>query len=298
MASLRIHNLSLIVVVVAMAGCRSLPPGVTRSDYLVQRSATGQDELLMIKMREVVPDGPTLSLVQPDRLNPEDDIHSVQCRIWAVTGLCVERHQQDFAKTGQPDRIYHASLAEGGLHKLGKPVGIPAFEYAAPSFSPNRKRIVYACREYSNSDWQVWVMNADGTEPAFLHHGTDPAWLGNGVIVFADRRAIWRVDLNGARLKKLVADDFLNCSHPAPNPQGDRIAFVKGRAHQPETRDIWVFGLKKEIQQKITIHPARDDLPRWDKAGKYIRFRSTRGRRWGVWRVPGKFELTDDKKGK
>jgi Tol biopolymer transport system component len=151
-----------------------------------------------------------------------------------------------------------------------------------------------ACREWPESEWNVWVMQPDGGEPAFLHAGREPAWLEAKTVLFVApasaepgaRLAVWAMRLDGSGLRLVVRDPQADCLQPAVSRDGRRLAFVKERGGAPETRDVWLCELADGRQTELTMNPSRDDLPRFGADDKHVYFRSTRGGDWGVWGLP------------
>jgi len=98
----------------------------------------------------------------------------------------------------------------------------------------------------SNRDgrYQIYVMNADGTEQT-------------------------RLTINSS-----------NDSEPSWSPDGQKIAFVSQR---DGNREIYVMNADGTGQTRLTTNPGRDDNPSWSPDGKKIVFQSYRDVNWEIY---------------
>ena len=125
-------------------------------------------------------------------------------------------------------------------------------EDRSPDWSPDGKQIAFASDrnrdwEFENNvigNWEVFVMNADGTNPINLtnHLATDdsPDWA----------------------------------------PDGKRIAFVSNR---DENSEVYVMNADGTNPINLTNHLATDDSPDWSPDGNQIAFQSNRDGNWEVY---------------
>jgi Tol biopolymer transport system component len=111
-----------------------------------------------------------------------------------------------------------------------------------------------------------------------------------GTLVFsraANERApldMFVMRANGANADRIAKD----AAAPAPSPDGQRIAFVRGD-------DIWVMSRTGGAQRRLTTSPSIEDDPAWSADGKTIYF-SRRLRVHSDW-VYAVFRLRSDGRG-
>ncbi len=97
---------------------------------------------------------------------------------------------------------------------------------------------------------------------------------------------VWRINADGTERTELISNAGLNSIHAEADPSGRFIAYVKEDPKiGPESRDIFVYRVSDGKSQQVTSNISRDDLPRWSEDGTYLFFRSTRGVEWGIWRL-------------
>jgi len=111
----------------------------------------------------------------------------------------------------------------------------PGVKNAYPRWSKDRKRILY--QSDRSGKWQLFVMNADGSEPKALTTG----------------------DAN---------DNF-----PDWSPDNEHVAFVSDREGNEE---IYVMAMDGSGLVNLSSNPARDIHPYWAPDGKHLLFNSTR----------------------
>jgi len=104
--------------------------------------------------------------------------------------------------------------------------------------------IAYQGRDDANSNWDIYVMRADGSDPVRLtdaeYDDTDPAW----------------------------------------SPHGRQIAFVSGR---DGNREIYLMNEDGNEQQNLTNNAADDWTPAWSPDGQYLAFASFRDGNWELY---------------
>ncbi len=124
-------------------------------------------------------------------------------------------------------------------------------QYAAPAWSPDGQQIAFHSNrnrdwEFDAMNWEVYVMNADGTN--LINLTNHPA---------GDGRPDWSSD-------------------------GKQIAFISDRDKKDdddENWEIYVMNADGTNPINLTNHPATDDLPSWSPNGKQIAFHSDRDKK-------------------
>jgi Tol biopolymer transport system component len=187
-----------------------------------------------------------------------------------------------------------------------------------PAWSPDGSKIAYeSTRALDGSDGintnatsNIWVMNADGSNPKPLTRVTaldggsfQPAWSRDGnKIVFDSERAldgtdnsshtlnIWMVNADGSgaipltKLTTTAVGDIT--SFPAFSPDGSKIAFQSGQAldgsdagNSNATGNIWVMNVDGSGAKPLTrlmAANADSENPVWSADGSKIAFISSR----------------------
>jgi Tol biopolymer transport system component len=98
-------------------------------------------------------------------------------------------------------------------------------------------------------------------------------------------RQIWVSSIDGQSLRQLTQLDGVvsGPGSPAWSPEGGRILFdarIYGHAH------IFVISATGGSATQITFGDVNDIVPRWSADGRFIYFRSNRGGRWRLWKLP------------
>ncbi len=103
-----------------------------------------------------------------------------------------------------------------------------------PSWSPDGGRIAFASTRADGRNIDIWVMNADGSNPIRLtdHQSPDqdPTWAADGQSVFFTserngRGEIFRVWLNDRRVERMTSG-FSRAIMPAASRDGRYLAFA------------------------------------------------------------------------
>jgi len=183
----------------------------------------------------------------------------------------------------------------GTANRLSSPDGEEAF----PRFSPNGETIAFSGNYDGNVD--VYTVPASGGVPTRVtHHGGGDRlvdWHPSGdSLLYATGMKSGRQRFN--QLYRVSDEGGLPEQLPlgygefgAYSADGRSVAFT------PETRvfrtwkryrggaapDIWVYDAQNDTAEKLTDHPANDELPMWD--GSTVYFLSDRGpnQRYNIW---------------
>ena len=141
---------------------------------------------------------------------------------------------------------------------------VPLLESASedfnPQYSPDGRRIAFSSAR-SGTAMEVWVVDADGSQPVQLTHGPgrqqgSPRW----------------------------------------SPDGRRVAFDS--QGEDGHWGIWTIGADGTGLAQVTRDDGDENLPSWSRDGRFLYFSSPRRGRSEIWRVPadggGEEQLTHD----
>jgi Tol biopolymer transport system component/DNA-binding winged helix-turn-helix (wHTH) protein len=170
-------------------------------------------------------DGSALVTVQTDRVP----------NVWVAPAGDAARARQITTGSGKFDGYYGLSWAQGD-------------------------RIVYA--SVASGSWDIWTMNADGTEPKQLTVGArsnyGPSVSADGrSIVFISNRAggafnVWRMDADGSNPLRLTSGHGENFPHVTPD--GRWVVYATVGMGQPEA--VWKVSIDGGEPVRLTERPA------------------------------------------
>jgi TolB protein len=139
---------------------------------------------------------------------------------------------------------------------------------------------------YRNSDWDIYIMNADGSDQRRLTgefwNDVQPALSPNGKkIAFRTNRTgagdIYLMNADGSDLKRLTVHDRWD-GYPAWSRNGKKIAFTRNIDLGPEAdgSEIYVMNADGSDAVRITNNEVGDFRPSWSPNGRQIAFHSDR----------------------
>jgi uncharacterized repeat protein (TIGR01451 family) len=137
---------------------------------------------------------------------------------------------------------------------------------------------------YSAGDYNIWVMNADGSYRTYLTSSTDweldPAFSPDGTKIAYTRgettslNDIWVMNQYGGGQTNLTPGPGIE-NDAAWSPDGSKIAFT---SYRDGDTDIYVMNADGSGQTNLTNHPGEDADPTWSPDGSKIAFKSERDR--------------------
>lgn len=148
----------------------------------------------------------------------------------------------------------------------------------SPSWSPDGRTIAF------QRDWQIWVMDADGTNQRQLtkgpHKSGFPTWSPDGRLIafHSNRRSgrdvakggnwdVWLMDKDG-ELAKLLVGDKGNEEFPYWSPDGQRLSFQYRR--MGPGHEVYIVDMEGMIVGRPTIGERDDVFPMWCPDGKRL----------------------------
>ncbi len=155
-----------------------------------------------------------------------------------------------------------------------------------PSWSPDRKRIVYRHQPGDVLSTDIYTIQSDGSDARNLTKSKGvpdwgPAWSPDGRQIAwnsdPDRRGVFRGYLmhpDGSGVRPLGADVWVE--YPAWSPDGTRLAFMGQTPAGTENYEIYVVGADGTGLRRLTHSAGPDGWPAWSPDGERVLFASVR----------------------
>lgn len=189
--------------------------------------------------------------------------------------------------SGQPDRIEVVNPDGSGRHQIIDAADLgDVFEVGSPKWSADGKKITFhTYSEVGEGEgdplYQIWVMNADGTNPHVITNGMPglsgveyPAWSPDGTkIVFEAGDGlhgdqIWVMDADGNNAHAIM--NTMSATNPAWSPDGNKIAFERWN-DSTHRKEIWTMNPDGSSPTKLyDAQPA--EKPEWSPDDGKIAF--------------------------
>jgi Tol biopolymer transport system component len=177
--------------------------------------------------------------------------------------------------------IYAVRPDGSGLTKLMDEL---SFIYEA-ALSPDGARIAFTANSPTDGEWDIFIMNVDGTNLLNLTTGrfdertgspmndANPAWSPDGKrLAFNSNGDIFVIASDGNGLVQLTNDPSWE-GLPSWSPNGSQIAFNSERGGNP---DIYLINADGSGLKRLTDNPGADGSPLWSPDGSKIVFISDR----------------------
>ena len=208
------------------------------------RNVTDDELVEVVTSPSWTPDGKSV-IYSVQVANDSSDVYVVSIEAGAPRPLIDSPAAEDGAVVS-PDGSKIAFIADGDSFEYeiysqdlvtGEFLRLTTWEDrdSSPAWSPDGERIAFRRRDADVSD--IWVMNADGSDPVRLTENAgnnyDPRW----------------------------------------SPDGSHIAFTTNRAGN---FDIGIMSPDGSDQRLLTTHPADDEFPTWSSDGEILAFHSSR----------------------
>ncbi|NJM07835.1 hypothetical protein HC891_19035 [Candidatus Gracilibacteria bacterium] len=150
-----------------------------------------------------------------------------------------------------------------------------------PTWSPDGSRIAFASERDSN--WEIYVMNADGSGQSNLSREPRPptaplpgrpmaAAFAYRSAVFGRDEEIYVMNADGSGQSN-ISNNSADDDSPAWSPDGSRIAFASNRSGNWE---IWLIDNNGVNPRNLSRSPANDVAPAWSPDGARIAFETDR----------------------
>lgn len=147
------------------------------------------------------------------------------------------------------------------------------------------QRVVYVADAAANGTGDVSVIHAIGGPRRVFGSGSQPTWTQDAKsLIFVDNDTIYRVaaDGTGHRTELFAGGGRLKIKDRALSPDDRMVAYAAQTTGEGSNYDIYVIRVGSNQPRHLTHLRSTDDMPRWLDSDTLL-FRSSRGRKWGVW---------------
>ncbi len=170
----------------------------------------------------------------------------------------------------------------------GEPAEIPNFASGIlRGVSPDRSEVLVWVSDPKTGIWEAWGQPLPaGPARLIVKNAVSPTWTADGPgIVFSgpDRRTLYRVNANGAGLRRLAT--FSDISGISVSPDGKRIRVASGHAISSYVFDLWELGADGSNPHIVGKDSAAAGS--WSPDGKFYFFRLWDGEKSNLWAAAG-----------
>jgi Tol biopolymer transport system component len=154
-----------------------------------------------------------------------------------------------------------------------------------PQWSPDGKQIAFSMVDKSNGNFNIFVVNTDGTGLKNLtdapRFSADPAWSPDGKkIAYASDRPgarirLWLMNADGSEQTDVLGRDLYHAVYPAWSVDGKQIVY--GSSVDPSQCQVMQVNFDGKGDSPITTGPNQYSYPAWSADGQYLAYVSDPG---------------------